>query len=66
MVEEIDCQLLTPYIKHLAVSALSSGTARFKSTCNLTGKCFENPTISYVCREAVIGAIVYIFTACCN
>jgi hypothetical protein len=28
----------TSYIKHLAVSALSSGTARIKSSCKLTGK----------------------------
>lgn len=31
----------TSYIKYLAVSAYSSGTARIKSSCNLIGKCFE-------------------------
>jgi hypothetical protein len=35
------------YIKHLAVSALSSILARIKSTCNLTGKRFEMPNVSY-------------------
>jgi len=34
----------TSYIKHLAVSGLSSVSARVKSTCNLTGKCFESQT----------------------
>ena len=38
---------LTSYIKHLAVSGLSSISARIKSTCNLTGKCFEMPNVSY-------------------
>ena len=38
---------LTSYIKHLAVSELSSVLARIKSTCNLTGKCFEMPNVSY-------------------
>ena len=37
----------TSYIKHLAVSALSSVSARIKSSCNLTGKCFEMPNVSY-------------------
>jgi len=32
---------LTSCIKHLADSGLSSGTARIKSSCNLTGLCFE-------------------------
>jgi len=32
---------LTSCIKHLAVSGLSSGTARIKSSCNLTGNRFE-------------------------
>lgn len=40
-------RLVTSYIKHLAVSGLSSVTARIKSTCNLTGKCFEMPNVSY-------------------
>jgi len=38
---------LTSYIKHLAVSGLSSDLARNKSSCNLTGKCFEMPNVSY-------------------
>jgi hypothetical protein len=37
----------TSYIKHLAVSGLSSVSARIKGTCNLTGKCFEMPNVSY-------------------
>ena len=37
----------TSYIKHLAVSWLSSVSARIKSGCNLTGKCFEMPNVSY-------------------
>jgi hypothetical protein len=40
-------QHITSYIKHLAVSGLSSVSARFKSSCNLTGKCFEMPNVSY-------------------
>ena len=40
-------QCITPYIKHLAVSGLSSVSARIKSTCNLTIKCFEMPNVSY-------------------
>ena len=39
--------MVTSYIKHLAVSGLSSISARIKSTCNLTGKCFEMPNVSY-------------------
>ena len=31
---------LTSYIKHLAVSGLSSVSAHIKGTCNLTGKSF--------------------------
>jgi hypothetical protein len=31
----------TSYIKHVAVSELSNGSARIKSISNLTGKCFE-------------------------
>ena len=37
----------TSYIKHLAVSGLSSVSARIKSSCNLTGTCFEMPNVSY-------------------
>jgi len=40
-------QRTTSYIKHLAVSGLSSISARIKSTCNLTGKCFVMPNVSY-------------------
>ncbi len=40
-------QPLTSYIKHLAVSELSGVSARIKSTCNSTGKCFEMPNVSY-------------------
>lgn len=40
-------QLPTSYIKHLAVSGLSSISARIKSSCNLTGQCFEMPNVSY-------------------
>jgi hypothetical protein len=43
-------QHTTMYIKHLAVSALSSISARIKSSCNLTGKCFEMPNVSYTNR----------------
>ena len=41
---------ITSYIKHLAVSGLLSISARIKSTCNLTGKCFEMPNVSYTNR----------------
>ena len=40
-------QHTTSYIKHLAVSGLSSVSARIKGACNLTGKCFEMPNVSY-------------------
>ena len=40
-------QMVTSYIKHLAVSGLSSVSARIKISCNLTGKCFEMPNVSY-------------------
>ncbi|KAF5052406.1 hypothetical protein DSECCO2_409130 [anaerobic digester metagenome] len=40
-------QCTTSYIKHLAVSGLSSISARIKSSCNLTEKCFEMPNVSY-------------------
>ena len=42
-----ELQLVTSCIKHLAVSALSSGTARIKSSCNLIGNRFEMPNVSY-------------------
>jgi len=38
---------LTTCIKHLAVSGLSSVSARIKSSCNLTGNRFEMPNVSY-------------------
>jgi len=38
---------ITLYIKHLEVSGLSKVSAHIKSTCNLTGKCFEMPNVSY-------------------
>jgi hypothetical protein len=38
---------LTSYIKHLAVRELTNVSARVKVTCNLTGKCFEMPNVSY-------------------
>jgi len=37
----------TTCIKHLADSGLSSVSARIKSSCNLIGKCFEMPNVSY-------------------
>ena len=40
-------QAVTSYIKHLAVSGLSSVLARIKSACKLTEKCFEMPNVSY-------------------
>jgi hypothetical protein len=42
-----ELQPITSYIKHLAVNGLSSISARIKGTCNLTGKCFEMPNVSY-------------------
>jgi len=42
-----NAQLPTSYIKHLAVSGLSNVSARIKSRCNLTSKCFEMPNVSY-------------------
>ena len=47
MINEKKPEPLTTCIKHLAVSGLSSGTARIKSTCNLTGRCFEMQNVSY-------------------
>ena len=40
-------ETLTTCIKHLADSGLSSISARIKSSCNLIGKCFEMPNVSY-------------------
>ena len=37
----------TSCIKHLAVSGLSSISARIKSSCNLTRKRFEMPNVLY-------------------
>ncbi len=47
MTRKIEHQHPTSYIKHLAVRGLSSVSARIKSSCNLTGKCFEMPNVSY-------------------
>lgn len=47
MKEKMNNERTTSYIKHLAVSALSNISARIKGTCNLTGKCFEMPNVSY-------------------
>jgi len=46
MTEKIT-ERLTTCIKHLAVSSLSSGTARIKSSCNLIENRFEMPNVSY-------------------
>jgi len=40
-------QQVTTCIKHLAISGLSSVSARIKSSCNLTGNRFEMPNVSY-------------------
>lgn len=42
----IEHQPVTSYIKHLAVSGLLNISTHIKSTCNLTGKCFEMPNVS--------------------
>jgi len=47
MTEQKKGQLVTSYIKHLAVSTLLSIAARIKSSCNLTEKSFELPNVSY-------------------
>jgi len=47
-------QLPTTCIKHLAVSGLSSVSARIKSSCNLIGNRFEMPNVSYTQTLAVI------------
>ena len=49
-----ELQPITSYIKHLAVSGLSKVSARIKSACNLTGKCFEMPNVSYTRPLCVI------------
>jgi len=38
---------VTSYIKHLAISGLSSGLARIKFCCILTRNRFEMPNVSY-------------------
>ena len=43
----MNTERLTTYIKHLAVSGLSNGTARIKSSCNEKGNLFEMPNVSY-------------------
>ena len=40
-------QPLTCGIVNCRCSGYSSGTARIKSSCNLIGKCFEMPNVSY-------------------
>ncbi len=45
--DEKERQCTTSYIKHLAVSEISSVSARIKGTCSLTGMCFEMPNVSY-------------------
>ncbi len=42
-----EAQQVTSYIKHLAVSGLSSVSARIKSSCNVTENRFEMPNVSY-------------------
>ena len=53
MTEKINTERLTTCIKHLAVSGLSSGTARIKNSCNLIGNRFEMPNVSYTQPLAV-------------
>ena len=43
----MNTERLTSCIKHLAVSGLSSVTARIKSSCNLIGNRFVMPNVSY-------------------
>jgi hypothetical protein len=47
MTGKINTERLTTCIKHLAVSGLSSVSARIKGGCNLTGNRFEMPNVSY-------------------
>ena len=42
-----EVQQVTTCMKHLAVSGLSSISARIKSSGNLTGNRFEMPNVSY-------------------
>ena len=49
-----EVQQVTTCIKHLAVSGLSSGIARIKSSCNLIGNRFEMPNVSYTQPLAVM------------
>jgi len=42
-----EVQQVTTCMKHLAVSVLSSISARIKSSGNLTGNRFEMPNVSY-------------------
>ena len=44
---EIKHERTTSYIKHLAVSGLSSVSARIKNSCNLIGNRFVMPNVSY-------------------
>jgi len=46
--------MLTTCIKHLAVSGLSSVSARIKSSCNLIRNRFETPNVSYTQPLAVM------------
>ena len=61
----MNAQHTTSYIKHLAVSGLSSVSARIKSSCNLTGKCFEMPNVSYTQPLGPIAAHVIEDVAMC-
>ena len=51
-----EVQQVTTCMKHLAVSGLSSISARIKSSGNLTGNRFEMPNVSYtqplICNSA--------------
>ena len=47
MTGKINNETLTTCIKHLAVSGLSSVSARIKSSCNLIENRFEMPNVSY-------------------
>jgi len=47
MTGKINNETLTTCIKHLAVSGLSSVSARIKSSCNLIRNRFEMPNVSY-------------------
>ena len=40
-------QCTTTCIKHLAVSGLTSVSARIKNSCSLIGNRFETPNVSY-------------------